>query len=96
MISQANLGPIPPYFSSAHGRWGARPQGPPGPPRAPGCLFANIHRIAGIVHHPHAAPPRGDVRLGGGHVLGRQHLLGKAMWMGQMYTSKDEDEDDLI
>jgi hypothetical protein len=48
-------------------------------PRAPGRLFADIHRIAGIVHHPHAAPPRGDVRLGGGHVLRGQHLLAKAL-----------------
>ena len=48
-------------------------------PRAPGRLFADIHRIAGIVHHPHAPPPRGDVRLGGGHVLRGQHLLAKAL-----------------
>ena len=48
-------------------------------PRAPGRLFGRYSPDRRHSHHPHAAPPRSDVRLGGGHVLRGQHLLAKAL-----------------
>ena len=47
------------------------------PPSWPGRLFANVHRITGVIHHPHATSPWRSVRLGGGHVLRSQHLLSR-------------------